>query len=167
VNIDQRLNIQPHQVRFIAQGLLETFSYESLADIHLCLKRGAMGMYGEIYRIDAAVITVWMQSYLDEKYDALEQRKAKEKHLDKQEPRTKEAVDGSKYLQQILENIGHVPEPEKDNRKENGYQRYKLEDVSSLNADHYRKILKQEFPDATPEEIEKGVQEIINAKTRK
>jgi hypothetical protein len=164
VNVDQRLNIQPHQVRFIAQALMENFSYESLADINLCLKRGAMGFYGEISRIDAAVITGWMQSYLDEKYDALEQRKAKEKHADKGVDLTKvtkEHVEkfgpGSEYYkeaQRIAAELTSGPEPEKDNRKANEYQRFKHGYQPQLTEEHKRKILKQEFPNATEEQIQ-------------
>jgi hypothetical protein len=126
INVDTRLNLQPAQVKFIAQSLRENFSYESLADINLCLKRGAMGFYGDIFRIDGAVIMGWMEKYLDEKYDALEQRKAKEKHPDKAKP-VKQVVDGSKYIKQMLENLGVPNDPPKDNAKENAYQRHKVE----------------------------------------
>jgi hypothetical protein len=143
VNVDQRLNIQPHQVRFIAQALMENFSYESLADINLCLKRGAMGFYGEIYRIDAAVITGWMQNYLDEKYDALEQRQKKAKKQDKSE-RKSDAVDGSKYIAEMLENLG-VQQKEHGPREETEYQRHKLENP---------------HPVTPPEEVEKKLARI-------
>ena len=71
VNIDQRLTIQAHQVPAIAQDLFNDFKNESIEDIAVCLKRGAMAKYGEIYRLDLAVISGWMHKYLDEKYEVL------------------------------------------------------------------------------------------------
>lgn len=88
VNIDPRLNIQKGQTRGIAESILQNFPAESLEDFKLAFSRGASGFYGEIYRLDGAVITRWIQLYLEEKYAYIEQQAAKEKR----ETRTVEAT---------------------------------------------------------------------------
>jgi hypothetical protein len=141
-NGNPALNLKDYQVPVIAGQLIENYKWESLEDFTLCFRRASAGLYGEIYRIDGAVIGQWFSRYLDEKYDALEQRKAKEKHEEKGLPRKSDAVDGGKYLEEILKNIGPVRQPEPDNRKENDFQRHKLQNVT---------------PVTTPEEYEKKV----------
>lgn len=72
INVDQRLTIQEHQLTDIADAILDMFPYESIEDISLALKRGSQGRYGEVYRLDAAVICRWIQKYLEEKYAVVE-----------------------------------------------------------------------------------------------
>jgi hypothetical protein len=158
-NGNPALNLKDHQVPVIAEMLMENYKWESIEDFTLCFRRASFGMYGEIYRIDGAVIGGWMARYLEEKYDALEQRKAKEKKQESDAKRLFQAVDGSKYIQQMLDAIGPVNPPDQTNGKENAYQRHKLAEPykPELNDDHYRKILKQEFPTATPEQIEQAI----------
>lgn len=67
------------QVEFIAGQLIELFPNESLADFKICFSRGAMGQYGDIFRMDGIIIRGWMEKYLDEKYRALEDKLMKEK----------------------------------------------------------------------------------------
>lgn len=66
-------NITPEQMEFIATNLVEMFPNESLADFKLCFERGCMGQYGEIYRMDGIVLRAWIEKYLDEKYQYIEQ----------------------------------------------------------------------------------------------
>lgn len=73
-------NLQPHQVPFIAETILERYSGESLEDITLCLRRGSMGYYGTIYnRFDMAVISEWMGKHIEEKCYYLEREAVKGK----------------------------------------------------------------------------------------
>jgi hypothetical protein len=122
-NGNPALNLKDYQVPVIADMLIENYKWESIEDFTLCFRRASCGFYGEIYRIDGAVIGQWFSKYLDEKYDALEQRKAKEKHPEGKEART--GVDGTKYINQILENLG-VPQKEHGPREETEFQRKKL-----------------------------------------
>jgi hypothetical protein len=155
VNVDQRLNIQKHQIPVIAQELYETFKTESIEDIAVCFKRGAMGTYGEIYRLDGAVIAGWMRAYLEEKYSVIESNLNSEKLSMYQVKRTEKpeinpgrnllaaletviagkdpGIDLSKHL--TPEELKEVEEarkkglkiPDKSNAQENEYQRHRLQ----------------------------------------
>ena len=80
INIDARLNVQAHQTRPIAEAILSTFRAESIEDFKLAFRNGVNGLYGEIFRLDGAVLTKWIQCYLDQKYAHIETELAKEKH---------------------------------------------------------------------------------------
>lgn len=123
VNIDARLNLQSHQVPLVAQSLYEDFKYESMEDIAICLRRGAMGRYDEkgIFRIDGAVISQWMSRYLEEKYQVVEDNLAKEKV--NPAPHT----NGTKGLLELYKAVIGDFKPEETNEKENEYQIFKLQ----------------------------------------
>lgn len=72
-------NLNNAQVVFIASELIRNFPNETLADFKLCFQRGAIGTYGEIFRMDGIVIRGWMQMYLDEKYQVTENKLMSEK----------------------------------------------------------------------------------------
>lgn len=82
VNIDARLNLQAHQIKEIAQTIFDNFKTETLEDFSLAFRRGVSGFYGEIFRLDGAVIVRWIQLYLDEKYTFVENVHQKEKEND-------------------------------------------------------------------------------------
>jgi hypothetical protein len=75
-------NLNDPQVQFIATQLVEFFPNESLADFKLCFQRGCIGQYGEIYRMDGIVLRQWMEKYLDEKYQLVEEKLKTENHID-------------------------------------------------------------------------------------
>jgi hypothetical protein len=125
VNIDQRLNIQGHQVPVIAGQLVDQYPTESLEDFVLCFKRGSTGFYGTIYNLDASVLNNWMRTYLEEKYSLVEAEHAKAKQEDQQAA----TIDYRAYIerrekerQQAVENP-KVP----DNWKTNELERFKLQ----------------------------------------
>lgn len=72
-------NLNTAQVNFIADQLIQQYPNETLADFRLCFQRGAIGLYGDIQRMDGITIGGWMKKYLDEKYEILEDRLTKEK----------------------------------------------------------------------------------------
>ena len=71
ISVGNKLN--DSQVQFIATQMIEFFPNESLADFKLCFQRGTMGQYGDIFRMDGIVLRKWMEQYLDEKYQVIEQ----------------------------------------------------------------------------------------------
>lgn len=72
-------NITPAQMEFISTQMVEFFPNESLADFKICFERGCMGQYGTIYWMDGIVIRQWMEKYLEEKYQVVEEDLKKEK----------------------------------------------------------------------------------------
>jgi hypothetical protein len=83
-------NLNDTLTDFISSQLMEMYPYESIADIRLCLERGAMGRYGEIQRMDGVTIGTWMGMYLDEKYNELESKITERKANDV----TKQPIEG-------------------------------------------------------------------------
>ena len=72
-------NLNKAQIGFIASSLIEQYPHEAIADFKLCFERGAIGMYGEIQRMDGITIGLWFKEYLEEKYEVLENKLKKEK----------------------------------------------------------------------------------------
>lgn len=88
-------NLNNSQVEFIATQLVEMFPNESMADFKICFQRGCIGQYGEIFRMDGIVLRKWMESYLDEKYQHVEEALVKEK--DKPYEKIQESEEGPGY----------------------------------------------------------------------
>jgi hypothetical protein len=136
-NGNPALNLKDYQVPVIADQLIENYKWESIEDFTLCFRRASAGLYGEIYRIDGAVIGQWFSRYLDEKYDALEQKKAKEKHPDKTvdllkitQEQAEKYGPGSEFYkeaQRIAEELIGKSTKEHGPREETEFQRHKLE----------------------------------------
>jgi hypothetical protein len=74
-------NLNKAQVPFIAEQLIELYPNESIADFKLCFRKGSIGEYGDIQRLDGITIGQWMKSYLDAKYEAIVNDMMKEKEL--------------------------------------------------------------------------------------
>lgn len=74
LNMNPGLLLQKHQVPIVARELYENFKNESLEDFSIAFKRGAMGFYNPegLFRVDGAVVTQWVQRYLEEKYTQIE-----------------------------------------------------------------------------------------------
>lgn len=72
-------NLNRAQIGFISSSLIEQYPNESIADFKICFERGAIGVYGDIQRMDGITIGVWFKKYLDEKYEVLEDKLKNEK----------------------------------------------------------------------------------------
>lgn len=81
LNMNPGLLLQKHQIPLVAKALYDNFKNESLEDFSLAFKRGACGFYNPegLFRIDGAVVTQWVQKYLEEKYTHIEQETLKVK----------------------------------------------------------------------------------------
>ena len=127
INVDDRLNIQPSQIPFVCSSLIDMFPNESLADFKLCFERGAMGRYsgGKLLRLDGAVLADWMKAYLDEKYQAVEERLMAEKDGNGFVP-SKETANASIWLAKWKESIGFRPNEKTPQREVADYEIAKM-----------------------------------------
>lgn len=153
INLAERINCSGNltsgQVDFIAKQLLGMYPKESLVDFKLCFERGAMGNYGKIFKLDGIEIKNWMDQYLNEKYEVLENQLMKEKdELYKPVPQTlteeikdqqtKERL--AAWLAQIkaIETKAVLPMSEKEVRSE-GQERPKKQMYPSSTESEHRK----------------------------
>jgi len=72
-------NLNKAQIVFFASELIDLFPSETIADIKICFQRGARGDFGDVFRLDGIVIRGWMESYLEQKYQVMENILMKEK----------------------------------------------------------------------------------------
>lgn len=162
-------NLNDHQVQFIATQLVEMFPNESLADFKICFQRGCIGQYGEIYRMDGIVIRKWMEQYLYEKYEVVEENLKTEKEYFKKQINPLEGRDWYKvWLDTINANpTKKVHELTEEQIKREGkikpaiepYKRSVVEQIAFANESKAkmrecrRKFFLDAFSDATEEEI--------------
>lgn len=130
MNMNPGLLLQKHQIPLVAKTLYDNFKNESLEDFSLALKRGAAGFYNPegLFRLDGAVITQWIQRYLEEKYAHIEQETLRVKSgLKKEETE----VDYKLHIKRKEEERnGFIDEKRQkeiaDAKKNNEYEIYKL-----------------------------------------
>jgi len=112
-------NLNDGQVQFIATQLVEMFPGESLADFKICFERGCIGQYGEIFRMDGIVLRKWMEQYLDEKYQLIEQELYKQPENIYETHETGPGYEAfKKWAKELTEKKTVRPMWEKDIRKE-------------------------------------------------
>lgn len=103
-------NLNKAQVPFIARQLLELYPKESLADFKICFERGAMGNYGEIQRLDGITIRGWIDLYMEEKYQVLEDTLMREKdEIYARVEHSKHLIDVDKLLNEYKDQILGTP----------------------------------------------------------
>jgi hypothetical protein len=79
LHLNLKWNLSDFQVSQIVEDLLEKYPHESIEDFILVFKRARMGEFGELFRLDGAVIFGWMNIYLEEKYAVIENKLHSEK----------------------------------------------------------------------------------------
>lgn len=129
LNMNPGLLLQKHQLPLVAKTLYDNFKNESLEDFSLAFKRGATGFYNPegLFRIDGAVITQWMQKYLEEKYTHIESESQRSKAKYKKE---ETAVDYKAYLERKAKETDDTRQKEiAEKRKNVDYELYKLNNV--------------------------------------
>lgn len=77
-------NLTDIQIQFIAAELIKEYPNESIGDFKKCFSMGAMGKFGDIFRLDGIIIHKWMKAYLDYKYQVIEDKMYKEKEKERE-----------------------------------------------------------------------------------
>lgn len=96
-SLNLKWNITDAQIKTIVEDIMDKFPNESIEDFMMCFKKARQGEYGELFRLDSAVVFVWIQRYLDEKYEALEAELSKLKTNDYHERAPKDDGEGPGY----------------------------------------------------------------------
>lgn len=78
-SLNLKWNLTDNQIKTIVEDLIDKYKNESLEDFILVFKKARQGEFGELYRLDSAVIFGWMEAYLSEKYEILERKMMAEK----------------------------------------------------------------------------------------
>lgn len=84
-SLNLKWNIEPPQIKLIVEDLIEKYKHEALEDFILIFKKARQNEFGEIYRLDSAVVFGWVDKYLDEKYKVVESKLREEKDTWKNE----------------------------------------------------------------------------------
>lgn len=67
-NLNLKWNLNDLQIGQIVEDLTDRYPHETVEDFILIFRKARQNEFGEIYRLDSAVIFGWMDKYLEEKY---------------------------------------------------------------------------------------------------
>ena len=104
--------------------IIQTYKFESMADIIMCLTNGRNGKYGKPFKqLDPATFQKdWMSQHLEQKAIARESKNDKNKH---------DFKDKTEYTKTVLQGIENLKEIAKSKKKttdkEAEYQKFKAE----------------------------------------
>ena len=169
-SLNLKWNVNDSQIKDIVQDLIEEFPHESIEDFVLCFKKARKGQYGELMRLDSPIIFTWMRSYLEEKYQVVEENLNSQKEAEKKPIQPETENDWLKVWKEAVDKLPHQHRfdlTDEEIRKE-GQQRpapieYKPSVVAQAEsvASHREKVnqARRKYflaakPDATEEQIE-------------
>lgn len=78
-SLNLKWNLNDMQIKQIVEDLVFKYPNETIEDFILVFRKARQNEFGEIYRLDGAVIFGWMEKYLEEKYEVLEKQLISEK----------------------------------------------------------------------------------------
>lgn len=173
-------NLTDYQVETFAKFLVDKYPNETIADFKICFMHGAMGGYGQIFRLDGIVIADWMKQYLEQKYEVLEkQLKNEREQYDKVIiPENSERDWHKEWLEAVnkgdgFKQVPHLTEEEikaegkpEPKRKVHPYN----ESDAQIRLREYREKLwvfqeqtvRERHPELTEEEIQERLKELKN-----
>jgi len=73
-SLNLKWNLNDSQILQIVEDLVERYPHETVEDFILLFRKARQNEFGEIYRLDSAVIFGWMDKYLEEKYKIAEKQ---------------------------------------------------------------------------------------------
>lgn len=112
MSFNMNLNLKDYQITQLVEDLYSEFPNETIEDFIYVFRQARLGAYGEVYRLDSAVVFGWMKKHLEMKYEEIERRLMNEK--DKPyEVISKDAISIEEakkkgYIDQMLKNIGGI-----------------------------------------------------------
>lgn len=148
-SLNLKWNISDAQIKTIVEDIIDKFPNESIEDFIMCFKKARQGEYGELFRLDSAVVFVWIQRYLDEKYEALEAALAKLKTNDYHEriPKDKSSEEGpgyrlfKEYVKEMTKKCGDEIAPRK--KVTDGYKYFTVRNlqIMAMSQQHAEEIV--------------------------
>lgn len=106
-SLNLKWNVNDAQIKDIVQDLIEEFPNESLEDFVLCFKNARKGKYGELIRLDSPIVFTWMKTYLDEKYQHVEEKWRLQKEEEKKPIIPESEHDWIKVWKESIDKLPH------------------------------------------------------------
>lgn len=78
-SLNLKWNLNDSQIKQVVEDLVDKYPNETVEDFILLFRKARQNEFGEIYRLDSAVIFGWMEYYLEEKYALWEKQLENEK----------------------------------------------------------------------------------------